>query len=214
LTKPSAPTTRSSDWISPTPPSTAPSTRHREGARERAGTRLTGETGLEVVDPDGPSGHSDRLGDQRCQPPRQRPFHPDTALGGGTRPARRHRDAPPRPWLRQRRGQGHVSCIRAQRRDLRTPTTGQQTGAKATTSPRTYRATMASRADQLVALELWPAATEHRPLALASARADGTRSHAAADRQTHRLAKPVGRLKDAYSLVLIVPFAISTANRS
>jgi len=38
----------------------------------------------------------------------------------------------------------------AQRRDLRTPTTGQQTGAKATTSPRTYRATMASRADQLV----------------------------------------------------------------
>jgi len=54
---------------------------------------------------------------------------------------------------------------------------------------------MASRADQLVALELWPAATEHRPLALASARADGTRSHAAADRQTHRLAKPVGRLE-------------------
>jgi len=101
--------------------------------------RLTGETGLEVVDPDGPSGHSDRLGDQRCQPPRQRPFHPDTALGAGTRPARRHRDAPPRPWLRQRRGQGHVSCIRAQRRDLRTSNDGTTNGAKATTSPRTYR---------------------------------------------------------------------------
>jgi len=79
LTKPSAPTTRSSDWISPTPPSTAPST--STGRGEGTG-RNPADRGnwLEVVDPDDRAGIPIGWATNGATP-RQRPFHPDTALG-------------------------------------------------------------------------------------------------------------------------------------
>jgi len=91
-----------------------------------------------------------------------------------------------------------VSCIRLndvicarQRRD--------NNGAKATTSPRTYRATMAVERTNSW-LSNFASCDGAPTLALASARADGTRSHAAADRQLIDWRNRWDGLKDAYSL--------------
>jgi len=43
-------------------------------------------------------------------------------------------------------------------------------------------------------VEFRPTTTAHGRLAPASTRADGSRSHAAAERQAHRRAEPVGQL--------------------
>jgi len=45
-----------------------------------------------------------------------------------------------------------------------------------------------------VVVEFRPTTTDHGPLAPASTRAVGSRSHAAADRQANRRAEPVGQL--------------------
>jgi len=114
---------------------------------------------------------------------RQRPFHPTLTRRRNELSSTSRRST--RPWLRQRRirhvyafGLNDVICA---------ANDGTTNGAKATTVHALSGHDAVERTNSW--LSNFATATEHRP-SPRIARADGTRSHAAADRQTHRLAKP------------------------
>jgi hypothetical protein len=197
--KPSLRSTRSSGSTSRTCPSTGRCTKALLVGGDGQEPDRSGQTRLEVVDPDRPPRHFFWVKRRRCQPQRLDPARPDLGRREGTRTALGHRDHLARPGLRLR---GHEGTPRRAGAHRRLHPEEAQARIEGPEEEPTDGPALAARADQLAAVELRVAPQEHRPQNDPSARTarSGDRLHP--HHQAHRLTKPLVTGFVAYPLSL------------